>query len=109
MINPFFTPFFPTKGYTRSILPCKDGSVIIISSVCVFWLCVADNDIREPGIVLNVLLYEIDELNVLFKFEPMFAWLIDCLKYLLLPMLTEAEKVEFGFDLVSLECDHWIL
>lgn len=56
--------------------------------------------------VLKVLLYEIEELNVLFKFDPILAWLIDCLKYLLLPMFTEAEKVEFGFDFVSLECDH---
>ncbi|MNY73050.1 hypothetical protein D3C86_2117360 [compost metagenome] len=56
--------------------------------------------------VLNVLLYEIEELKVLFKFDPILAWLIDCLKYLLLPMLTEAEKVELGFDFVSLECDH---
>ena len=34
---------------------------------------------------------------------------IDCLKYLLLPRFTEAEKLEFGFDLESLECDHWML
>ncbi|MNE51344.1 hypothetical protein D3C80_1459700 [compost metagenome] len=108
-MNPFFTPFFPTNGYIRSMLPCKDGSVIIMSSVCVFWLCVADKEIREPGIVLKVLLYEIEEFNVLFKLDPMFAWLIDCLKYLLLPMLTEAWKVEFGFDFESFECDHWIL
>jgi hypothetical protein len=64
---------------------------------------VALRDRREPTVPGNVLLYETDEVNVLFIFAPIFDWFIDCWKYLLLPRLTDAEKLELGLLLESFE------
>ena len=82
------------------------GSVRLMASVLVFCECVAATVRLACGMVLNVREYEMDELSVLLRLDPTLIWLADCLKYLLLPRLTDAENLEFGLDLASCECDH---
>jgi hypothetical protein len=72
-----------------------------ICSVFVFCECVADNDKFTCGTVGKVFEYDIEELKLLFNDDPTLFMFTDCLKYLLLPKLTEAENLELAAALAS--------
>ena len=88
------------------MLAVSEGKVMLTDFVLVFWLCVADNDKFTDGYFGNVLEYEIEELNVLFKKFVVLIWFKDSRKYELVPKLTEDENLLFGLDLLSLLWDH---
>jgi hypothetical protein len=81
---------------------------MLITSVCVFCECVADNDILTWGYAIKCFGIGIEELNVLLEFDPILARLIDCWKYLLLPSLPML-KTKLGFAFESRVWDHCIL
>ena len=77
---PFFWAFFFTNGYILSTFPWNVGKIKFTFLVLVFWECEAVSDKFTEGYPLNVLEYEIEEFNVLFKKFGVLIWFKDSLK-----------------------------